>query len=300
MSVDGSFLQLPRVESIRKAFLIRQNGDCPSAGVTALYDVLNDWALDATITNAKMDERIECEKHIDFLCGEFPDVAKKSILLLDRGFPSLRLITKLSQLDVKFVMRCSTQFLSEINDAPMGDTNVVLSNGICVRVVKFKLSSDETEILVSNLFGLPTSDFPQLYAKRWGIETMYHTIKKVLCVEKFSGKTENTILQDFWVTMVLLNCVAVFTKESDKLVKKQRANKQNKHKYKTRVSDLVVTLRDRFIFCSLCGVVPLTDTEIKSTLEILAYSVTADIKNRSFPRNPKPHLNANHSLKSHL
>jgi hypothetical protein len=206
-AVDGSYLQLPRVDALRKEFGVRGGGNQPSAGVSVLYDVLHGWVLDPTIVHTNMNERTECEKHIRFLCEKLPHIAEKSILTLDRGYPSLDLLEKLQESGLKFVARCSSQFVTQINAAPVGDSVVPLKNGVNVRVVKFILSTGEVETLVTNLSHLPKEAFIELYALRWGIETAYFRLKQEICVEKFSGKSPNTIRQDFWASMVRQQCI---------------------------------------------------------------------------------------------
>lgn len=237
---------------------------CPCAGISVLYDVLHGWALDPIIARADRNEREECEKHIDFLCGDLSHIIGNSIITLDMGYPSLKLLEKLQSSGLKFVARCSSQFVSEINNASMGDSVVLLKNGISVRVFKFMLPSGELETLATNLFELLESLFPELYALRWRIETAYFRLKEELCVEKFSGKTANSIRQDFWASMVLLNAVAVFQREADEAVVERQKNKSLKHKNRAKTSDLIITLRDRFIFAVLCGNPMFTETESAS------------------------------------
>ena len=299
--IDGSSLQLPRVDALRDEYGVRgRGGTCPCAGISVLYDVLHGWAVDPVIARADMNERQECRNHIDFLCREFSHIAKKSIILLDRGYPSLDLLEKLHESGVKFLARCNSQFLSEINDAPMGSSVVTLKNNIPVRVFKFELSSGEIETLVTTLFELPESLFPELYSMRWGVETAYFKLKRELCVEKFSGKTGNSIRQDFWASMVLLNSVAVFQKEADKEVQKRQKVKPLKHKNRARTSGLIVTLRDRFIFAALCGKAKFTAMEMERVIKAMAREISPVRPGRSFPRNFKPAFAANHNLKSHL
>jgi len=80
---------LLRTDALREEFGVRGGGNQPSAGVSVLYDVLNNWALDPIITRTDMSERNECEKHIKFLSEQLPHIAAKSILTIDRGYPSL-------------------------------------------------------------------------------------------------------------------------------------------------------------------------------------------------------------------
>ena len=166
--IDGTYLQLPMDDILAAKYGIRGRGDRPSAGVSVLYDVLHGWALDPIITTTNMNERDECEKHINFLCQQYPHIARNSIILIDRGYPSLDLLKIFQNSVLKYLVRCSSKFISEINDAPLGDSIVVLRNGVRVRVIKFVLLSGEIEILATNLFELPESQFPELYSLRWG------------------------------------------------------------------------------------------------------------------------------------
>ena len=300
-AIDGSSLQLPRVDLLRKEFGVRgRGGICPCAGISILYNVLHGWAIDPVITGADMNEREECKKHIDFLCRELPHIAEKSIILLDRGYPSFDLLEKLQKSGVKFLARCNSQFLSEINNASMGDSIVTLKNKISLRVIKFELPSGEIEILVTNLFELPESLFKELYALRWGIETAYFKLKRELCVEKFSGKTPNSIRQDFWASMVLLNSVSAFQKEADEEVLERQKTEPSKYKNRARTSGLIVTLRDRFVFAVLCGKPMFTAKEMERIIKTMAREVSPIRPYRSFPRNFKPDYNARHNLKSCL
>jgi hypothetical protein len=183
---------------------------------------------------------------------------------------------------------------------PLGDSLVTLKNGVSVRIIKFELNNGEIETLATNLFDLDMQDIIEIYTLRWGIETMYFKFKQELCVEKFSGKTANSIRQDFWASMVLLNSVAVFQHEADEAVATLQKNKTIKHVNKARSSDLIITLRNRFIFAALCGHPMLTEWEMKNVIKTLARVVSPVRPGRTFPRIFKPFANVNHNLKSHL
>ena len=300
LGVDGSYMQLPRVEDLRWEFGVRGADICPMAGTSVLFDVLHGWALDPILTDAYMNEREQLEKHMDFLCRELPDVATKTILLIDRGYPSKDLFKKLQESCFKFVARCKKGFAKATSEVPLGDSVITLKNGVSVRIIKFELENGGIETLATNIPDLPASAIIELYALRWGIETMYFKLKQELCVEKFSGKTANSIRQDFWTSMVLLNSVAVFQKEADNAVKERQKNNPPKHEYHARTSDLIITLRDRFIFAALCGHPMLAKWEMDDVIKTLARVVSPVRPGRSFPRDFKPFFSVNHNLKSHL
>ena len=300
LAVDGSYLQLPTTPELAVEFGVRGAGNRPSAGISVLYDVLHGWVLDAEIDGTDRNERHALARHIDFLKRDLPHVAKKTLLLADRGYPSYELLEKCEENGLKYVMRCSSQSFRFANDAPLGDVCATLENGRIVRVVKFTLNSGEVETLVTNLFDVPENEFPELYAMRWGIETLYHELKRKVGVEKFSGKTPNSVRQDFWASLVLLLQIAVFQKEADAMVAERRKANPRKRQYRARTSDLIVILRDRFIFAALCDIPVLKQIELNDVLRELSRAVSPVRPGRSFPRVPKPCAAANPFLKSAL
>ena len=300
LAVDGSYLQLPRVDALRTEFGVAGSGACPCAGISVLYDLLHGWPLDPIITHYGMNERAECGKHLDFIDRELSHIKENSVLLLDRGYPSFDLIERMQTIGIKYVVRCYDNFLTEVNDAPMGSSVVLLKNKFSARVFKFALPSGEIEILVTNLFDLPNCQLAELYGMRWDIETAYFRLKRQLCVEKFSGKTPNSIRQDFWASMVLMIIVAVFQAEADREVERRQFGKRIKHENHARTSHIIISLRDRFIFATLCGDNFISQRELDDLIPILA-RVTSPVRpGRSFDRKPKPYLVVNHNLKSHL
>ena len=304
LAVDGSYLHLPRTDALRKEFGTRGGGrvisDMPSAGISVLYDVLHGWPLDPIITHTNMNERTECENHIDFLCETLPHISHKSILTIDRGYPSINLFAKLQSSGLKFVARCSATSMPQITGAPIGDSIVTLKNGMIVRVVKFELSSGEMEILVTNLLDFSTEQITKLYTMRWGVEMAYFRLKRELSVEKFSGKTPNAIRQDFWASMVLMQAVAVFQNEADEAVYERQKDKPIKHKNRARTSDIIITLRDRFIFAVLCDRPMFCVQEMEAVIKTMARAVSPVRPGRSFARTFRQSDNVQANLKSRL
>jgi len=296
---DGSYLQLPMAPELAEQYGVRGPGERPSAGISVLFDVLHGWALDPIITHTDMNEREQLKKHVAYLCGNLPDIAEKALLLLDRGYPSQEVFTLLEENGLRFCARCKNNFTSEILRAPLGSSVVTLKSGQTLRVVKFHIGNT-LETLITNLFDLHVTDFPALYAMRWGIETMYHQLKRIICVEKFSGKTPNAIRQDFWASMVILNDAAILKKEADEAVAARQKTKNNKHFYTARNSDLIVLMRDRFIFAALCGRPAFTKLNFHIVMKELARAVSPVRPNRRFTRNHKPGAAANSQLKSCL
>ncbi len=69
----------------------------------------------------------------------------------------------------------------------------------------------------------------------------------------FSGATENIIMQDFGISMYMLNMAAIAKHESDEEISADRMNKLNKYEYQTDVNTVIGSLRNRpaeAVFCS--------------------------------------------------
>lgn len=301
LAEDGSYLQLPKNDGLRAAFGTRGGGgNCVSAGNATLYDVLSGWPIAPSITHTDMNERVECAQHVEYLCSELPTLAAKSILLMDRGYPAQELLKTMEDKGIKFLARCAKNWCKAVTLAPAGESFAVLGNGLRVRVYKFELPCGEEEVLVTNLFNLRCEQLGELYAMRWGIETYYNQLKNVICVEKFSGRTENAIRQDFWASMVLMIATAVFRQEADAIVRQAHEHKDNKHTYRVKTSDLVVTLRDHFIFNVLRQKSRAVNKAIQNIMLLATRSLSPVRPGRSFPRRPPSVLACNDNLKSHL
>ena len=190
--------------------------------------------------------------------------------------------------------------MAQINGAPVGESVVLLKNGMTVRAVKFELPSGDIETLATNLLELPAEQIIELYSLRWAIETAYFRLKRALSVEKFSGKTPNAIRQDFWASMVLMHAVAVFQKDADEAVRERRKDKPTKHQNRARTSDLIITLRDRFIFAILCGRPMFGAKEMADVIKTMARAVSPVRPGRSFKRTFRPPDNVQTNLKSRI
>ncbi|MDR2590694.1 MAG: transposase [Oscillospiraceae bacterium] len=300
-AVDGVRFKLPNTKQLLEKFGVFGSLDSVSAGASVLFDVIHGWVLDVQFAMAKMNERTECLKHIHFLTTHFKEIANNCIILFDRGYPSQKLFIELIRSGIQFVIRCPSNSLVAIAKAPIGVSIITLKGVYRVRVIKFRLRSGEIATLVSNVFDLSEEDFQKLYSLRWGIETMFDTLKNKLNIEKVSGKTLNSVMQDFWASLVLMNTAALFNNIASKELKKKLSGTKNKNEQKIAISKLIVTLRDHSFFPMMCAnPIYLEFNLIKIIPEIVRNRVSV-IPGRSFPRNiPKGRRKIRNNLKSCL
>ena len=84
---------------------------------------------------------------------------------------------------------------------------------ITLRIVRFKLTDETYECLITNL---PQKEYPrktlkELYAKRWGIETSFRELKYAVGLTAFHAKKVEYIKQEIWARMILYNFCELIT-----------------------------------------------------------------------------------------
>jgi hypothetical protein len=292
-AIDGSSVQLPDEQALRDYFgTTGGNNTAATAQASALYDVLNNVLIDARLAPLSTNERKLALLHIDALC-KLPSFDKECILF-DRGYPSFALIETLTGCGISFVMRVKIGFNTSIDQLKMGDHSVILQKSghgdIHLRVLKFMLSSGEVETLITDITDkrMKTNGFKKLYFKRWPVETKYDEIKNKLEVENFSGRTENAVMQDFFITMFMSNIVAISCWEAQAEVDDERELKSNKYSYHVNVSHAIGTLKDRFILALLEPNPHIRRIKVRQILSLMAKHAVPTRPNRSLPRNKSP------------
>lgn len=126
------------------------------------------------------------------------------------------MIAVMSDMGCKYLMRLQSSTFKGVKENPSSDfrIDIVFENSTySVRVVRVILNTGEVETLITNLSEdeFCTNNFSDLYFLRWGIETVYDTLKNKLLVEKFAGRSTNAILQEYFAMMFILNCIAAMS-----------------------------------------------------------------------------------------
>lgn len=111
------------------------------------------------------------------------------------------------------------------------------------RVVRFKLTEDTYEVLLTNLpeDEFSVSELKDLYAMRWGIETSFRDLKYSLALSFFHSKKTENILQEVFARLTMYNFAELITSH---VVVKQ---KSRKHLYKINFASAVHICRNFFL-----------------------------------------------------
>jgi len=240
LAVDGSKLILPNTEDVRKTFGTIKfsngknseiQGEHPYAMASVLYDVLNRIAIDARLGNARAYE-------IDLAVEHLAHTQTNDLLVMDRNYPSYRMLAELTQHQRDFVIRCSAASFKEARTMLKGegpDSQIVelkpcteqkpvmaqadLPLSLKVRFVRVQLKTGEYEVLVTSLLDearYTTPKFLELYGLRWGIETFYGLLKSRLELENFTGARAESVKQDFYASVYLTGLESILTDAAQK------------------------------------------------------------------------------------
>jgi hypothetical protein len=246
LAVDGIKIALPNLPELReKYFSTGAGGSSPTALGSCLYDISNNRLVDAAFC-AVLDERSCALSHM-IRYGQLRPGDQKSLFIFDRGYPSIALVQEFETRGMKYLMRCRTKFNRAIDALALGCDTTLTIGGAAVRVVKFELSSGQLETLITNDTEHGTEDFKRLYFLRWGVENSYDLLKNRFQLENFSGKTENTLKQDFWATILAATMLMVMEGDVDDQIRKEREGKENRYEYQVNRNKFVGIMRDDLI-----------------------------------------------------
>lgn len=253
LAFDASKITLPNTQEIKKEFGTKKFGnqignslgEYSSATYEACYDLLNNIAVQSSLNPCISYEADLAEKMVGGL--EQDDIA-----IYDRGYASYLFMAALFKNNKNFIIRCPRTFITAVrnmfeSDSP--DTMIVTVNvpaqhskeaknrglplTIKIRLSRVILSTGEIEVLATSLFDSTkfcNNTMKELYGLRWGVETFFSKIKGRLGLENFTGKTVESINQDFWSTIFISNLETIMTEKTEEKINSEKPidNKQLK------------------------------------------------------------------------
>ena len=252
LGLDGSKVVLPDSADTIKAFgqIDYKNktvqGKRTYGMASVLYDVLNKVALDSQLASAHAYE-------VDMAIDHLGYTDEKDLIIADRGYASYRFLSTLLKHQRDFVIRCSSgsfgvaqAMLKGLGSAsqlaslrvPADQKKVLLEAGLSesiqVRFVRIRLKTGEDEVLVTSLLDereYAVEDLSEIYRLRWEIEGFYGLLKTRLNLENFTGKSAESVRQDFYSTIYLTGLESILTADSDsKLAEKAVQHPQQVNK----------------------------------------------------------------------
>lgn len=249
IAIDGSKIPLPARKRLWERYGgMGRDASSPTAIASVALDVLRGLILDAQFEPIDVDERTLAIRHMKNIRDKARANLFYTMFIFDRGYASeemIRVITE--EIHARYLFRLRNKFNKEIDalPAPKSEDDIVdatlhLYEGIRVRVIRLMLPGGTIETLITNSFGTDKAMFRYLYFKRWPVETEYDIIKQKVGLICFNGYAENSILQEFWISMLMANITSAIEREATGIIKGDEATKPPmKHTYKADTNEIV-------------------------------------------------------------
>ncbi|MBA3604273.1 MAG: IS4 family transposase [Parachlamydiaceae bacterium] len=281
LAIDGYNVELPVSKKIKKHFGGASNQSqsiLPMSCSSELYDTESGLTICATNAPYGASERDLAIKHInDFLSMNVR--INDFIILFDRGYPSLFLLVYLILCKIHFLMRCCTQFISEVNNAVANgkkDQEIILPlnklnkderrilierfpdfdlfKKLSLRICLVNLETGEVEILLTSLMDskkYPHSIFCEFYFNRWCIEGDIGFQKTRMEIGNYSGESILAVQQEFHATILNKNATTLLALEAKNELDIERQNKSYQYEYEINYSQAFSKMKDRFVLALL-------------------------------------------------
>ena len=275
LAVDGSDLQFTTNPNDPLSYFPGVNGQKPYSflHLNAIYDLNSNLYLDAVVQKKReanenaalvsMVDRSEIQEPVILTADRgyesyntLEHIARKGWKYLVRLRESKGIISALSLPDGDFdipvqlyLTRKQNKKLRELQKEYPGiyrflPTNVNFdflplgSDGfypISFRIVRFSISDNSTETLITNLDAdpFPPEELKRLYHLRWGIETSFRQLKYTVGLSLFQSKKVEYITQEIFARLTMYNFCELIT--SHVVIQKKRG----KHVYQTNFTAAV-------------------------------------------------------------
>jgi hypothetical protein len=259
-----------------------------------LHDVLNGIVVDALISPKEKGERLLAAEHLSH-------VKANDLILLDRGYPAFWLFALILSKQADFCARVSSHWREIKSFVESGEKEAVIRlplsfaslrqcndlglpvSAVQVRAIRIDLGNGLTEVLLTSLSDktiYPVDIFKELYHLRWTIEENYKAAKCRVELENFSGKTVESVYQDFFAKIFTLNLTATLTHPAQDAIDQE--THQKKHPYRINFTQALSKMKNSVVLLF----VRVNITEILDKLFSLFVETTEPVRpGRSYPRN---------------
>lgn len=242
---DGSKVELPNSEEIIEKFgihSVRSDGKIISvATLFELYDPVNNMCLAGAIDGFKVSE----SELLWRLLGE-KQYGQGDLFVFDRYFFSTLFALYFQKIGADFCFRIkgNAKMVKALLKRKGKDgifelklhskfKNQAKALAIEARTIKCRVSivnlpNGENEYLLSSFLDqkkFSLQDLKEVYFLRWGIEEHYKKLKHKVCLENFSGKSVESIYQDFYAKIFIINLTAALIHPVDHLLSEKPKKK---------------------------------------------------------------------------
>jgi hypothetical protein len=263
LAIDGSTLNLPQSQELIDEFGTQGNqfDRYPMAQMSCCFDLLNHLIVAAQLTKYQVGEFRRACNLIEII-GDSPD-----LLLFDRGYGGLWFFHYLTRNHKDYVIRLSKSvFKGALEQDDGSEIRTIESlnadardsfkqhgetfSPFKLRLVHLTLDNGEPELLATSLIDTeqyPDELFKDLYAMRWGIEESYKHLKCHAQLENFSGKSAESVYQDFYANIFTENLRVMIELDANEALQRKNKDRANKYTYQVNRNLSLGFLRDNVI-----------------------------------------------------
>ena len=254
-AIDGSDFEIPNTKKSKETYGVVKSKieSIPRATVSTCYDLLNQYIVDVIPEKYRTSEIEMAKRHM--LKDQEITKGYQSIYIMDRNYVSLEFMTYMIKNNIKFLSRLqATYYQKEINEMNGQDEIIELKHtadrldkrvfrdkelrkyakskkSTNVRIIKYILNTGEIEYLITNIEDFTYGEIVELYSKRWGIETLYNSLKNKLQIEKFTSSNSLIIEQDIYAGILVYNMIQTMKNEATEEIE------QKKYKHEMKVNE---------------------------------------------------------------
>ena len=279
-AMDGTGLNIPNSKENQEYFGFSTNqlgrSSKPLANCSIMYDILNGIIVNGVISPYRVSEKAMAEEQIRFI-KKLSDLKKKKIIILfDRIYSSVKLMSLLRENNIDFIMRSRVLYNRETKEAsrfsdydrtrviklekhvynkiPWLDKILSKKNyQLDMRICTGKFSDNETGVFITSLDPnkFKREEIFDLYRNRWKIETQFRYMKETGEFENFACKRVNLVLQEFFCRIYTLNMCTLLVADAQNRLEAEIESGKVKTKHKLRINENIAygLMKDHLIEC---------------------------------------------------
>ena len=232
--IDGSYLNLPK-QLVASKYKRPKGGFYPQGILSLVYDLNNKIPVSVSFNRHKNERRAATK-----LLSSIP---KGSLVVMDRGYPSLKLLDAIQKRGLYFAVRFGKRTFGELEAFSRSGNisdKMTIKRGptsIQIRAVRYQ-AKGKTYHLATNL---PNSKkfsikaLKEIYHRRWNIEEGFKSLKQTLGLRNIRSRTCVGVKQEIFVKVLSLLLSRLMTRST------AQTTKAKSLRASTRVGHLVTT-----------------------------------------------------------